>query len=156
MTFGGESLQCRSIRTPHGHVSREDFQKGIKVRAILRIALGKSGQEPIVRSTLGAIWLLVPDPFSQASVFQKQPFAWGLALNRENRNDHFLSLVSRSDCPTDADSTSNGILRAKESSKSAGFVGDATNPCQTSFPAKVRSGTVCRHTRNAPRTASSS
>jgi hypothetical protein len=25
----------------------------------------KRGQEPIVRSTLRAIWLLVPDPFSE-------------------------------------------------------------------------------------------
>lgn len=90
-------------------------------------------------------------PLFPASIFQKHPFAWGLALNRENRIDHFLSLVSRSDCPTDADSSSNGILRAKESSKSAGFVGNATNPCQTLIPAKVNSGSVCRRARNAPR-----
>ena len=120
-----------------------------------RFALGKRGQKPIVKHPSGRL-AIGSGPLFPASIFQKHPFAWGLALNRENRIDHFLSLVSRSDCPTDADSSSNGILRAKESSKSAGFVGNATNPCQTSLPAKVRSGTVCRRARNAPRTASSS
>jgi hypothetical protein len=65
------------------------------------------------------------------SVCQKQSFAWGLVMNDEFRNDHFFSLVSRSECLTDVDTSAKGILRAKESSKSAGFFGKAVNPYQT-------------------------
>lgn len=84
----------------HGHVSREDVQKGIEVRAILRMPK-----------------LLIVS----FSVIQQQPFAWGLVLNWSSGNDHGLSLVSRSGWMNDVDTIANGILRARESSHSADF-----------------------------------
>jgi len=48
--------------------SKSDFE-GLYTSALLTAKWGvvaqKRGREPIVRSTLRAIWLLVPDPFSE-------------------------------------------------------------------------------------------
>ncbi len=41
----------------------------IKQYRDFRTVAQKRGQEPIVRSTLRAIWLLVPDPFSEAGIY---------------------------------------------------------------------------------------
>lgn len=62
---------------------------------------------------------------------QRQLVAWGLVLNDEFGNDHFLSLVSRLSCLNDVDTGADGILRAKQSSKSAEFFGRAAMPYRT-------------------------
>jgi len=92
----------------------------------------------------------------RVSIRQKQPFAWGLVLNNIFKNDNFLSLVSRSGCPTDVDLSPTGILRAKQSSMSADFFGKAVNPEQTSFLAQLYSSKVCRHAQTKSMTAPSS
>jgi hypothetical protein len=55
------------------YAARDDIQMTVSLPSVF-VQVEKRGQEPIVRSTLLAIWLLVPDPISQPETIEDWKF----------------------------------------------------------------------------------